>query len=39
MSLIKGDSYQFVFLIDHKETNEDYVIKNKTYFFMSNPIN
>lgn len=39
MSLIKEDSYQFVFLIDHKETDEDYVIKNKTYFFMSKKIN
>ena len=39
MSLIKEDSYQFVFLIDHKETDEDFVIKNKTYFFMSKKIN
>ena len=39
MSLIKEDSYQFVFLIDHMETDEDYVIKNKTYFFMSKKIN
>jgi hypothetical protein len=31
-----GDVYQFVFVIEHKdeEGNNNYQIKNKTYFFL-----